>query len=379
MSALRARVESYRKSLRNRLQTSQGTIDDREGCVFVLADAEGRIARGEGAPAYWLGAESVGEVRSVLDDVAAVVSTSSLSLADIEETFVFASGGKASNPRLDALRSRLARLPSARAAIDSACLESKALDSGTSVAEHLGGDSRLRLAVSALVAAQDEGMLAAIERRAVQGFQTVKIKVGELDPGAEIERLRRALRACEEFDLRLRVDANRAWATADARQILDAVAEAGAERIEFIEEPLCEADLSASADLRRATGVPLALDESLGDIQDVVRLAELGAMDVAVAKLARFGGPRDSLAAGEAAARFGVRMVFTDSIETQVGVAAVAHTAAAAAANDPNAPFALGLGGPVLLRSEGDVETRSPVFLTPGGPGFGVEPGHGGV
>jgi o-succinylbenzoate synthase len=379
MSTIRASVQPYRKPLRARLQTSQGAIGEREGCVFVLTDRDGRIARGEAAPAYWLGAEPVRRVVEVLEEVAAAVSTESLSIADLEETFVLPSVRPVANPRLSSIRSRLAQLPSARAAIDAACLESSALAAGRSVAEMLGGDAHVRIAVSAIVTAQDAGGIsAAIANRAAQGFRTVKLKVGDIDPGGEVERLCGALRACDRFGLRLRIDANRAWTADQAKKILDAVAAAGAGSVEFVEEPLRVSDLSASVELRRATGVRLALDESLVDVDAVGRLAESGAMDVAVTKLARFGGPRASLEAAASAAKFGVPTAFTDSIETEVGVGAVAHTAAAAGASDKHSRFALGLGGPVLFCcDDGFQQQHFTVSVAPVGPGFHMEPEWG--
>lgn len=378
MNALRARVDVYRRTLGTPLKTSQGSIDERSGCVFVLEDRDGRIGRGEAAPAYWLGAEPVAEVRRVLEEVVRIISADSLSRSDVEEAFVIESGGPSANRPIAAICSDLARLPSARAAIDSACLESAALEAARSVAETLGGDPGLRLPVSAILTSADSaGWCAAVERRVREGYPTVKLKVGELETAPEIERLRRVVTACVEFDVALRIDANRAWTAAEAIEILTAGIECDAGRIEFIEEPLREADASALSDLRTLTGIPVALDESLVDVPTVGRFAEQGAMDVAVVKLARLGGPRASLAAVAAAARHGVRTAFTDSIETPVGVAAVAHTVAAASAGVGPPPYALGLGGPVLFSESG--EPRPVVAMAASGPGLAVEPEFGTV
>jgi L-alanine-DL-glutamate epimerase-like enolase superfamily enzyme len=208
-----------------------------------------------------------------------------------------------------------------------------------------------------------------IRSRARQGYRTVKLKMGAMSVDTDAERLSAAVRVCSELRMRLRVDANRAWTFAEAIHVFKGI---DCECIEFVEEPLSRPDTRELCRLRDEMSVPIALDESLEGSEGTRRFAESGAMNTAVVKPARFGGLRASLAAAAVAAESSVRTVFTDSIETEVGMAAVAHVAAAYRASRESEPAAaLGLGGLLFLAEK---SVAPPVVgLTASGPGLGVE------
>ncbi len=224
--------------------------------------------------------------------------------------------------------------------------------------------------MSALLTAGDAGeVFDEIRRRARQGYRTVKLKTGAMSVETDAERLSAAVRVCEEFRMRLRVDANRAWTLAEAVHVFKGI---DCECIEFVEEPLARPEPRELCRLRDELSVPIALDESLEGNEVTRRFAESGAMNIAVVKPARFGGLRASLAAAAVAAKSSVKTVFTDSIETEVGTAAVAHLAAAyRAGRDSEPAAAIGLGGLVFLAEQ---SLAAPIVgLTASGPGLGVE------
>ncbi|MFM7736876.1 MAG: enolase C-terminal domain-like protein, partial [Alphaproteobacteria bacterium] len=136
--------------------------------------------------------------------------------------------------------------------------------------------------------------------------------------------------------------------------------------LELVEEPLAGSPPLELARLRRATGVPIGLDESVVDMNDLERFDACEACDAVVLKLARLGGPRAAVAIARRARELGLEVTWTDSIETRVGRQATLH---AAAADGPVHRRAVGLGGAVLLVEPGVPEDGARVDVL--GPGLG--------
>jgi O-succinylbenzoate synthase len=166
--------------------------------------------------------------------------------------------------------------------------------------------------------------------------------------------------------LAVRLDANRAWSVGKARKALTALKAFGPA---FVEEPLTGGTPVEWRSLRTEIGVPLAGDESIPNLPTLRAFAEARALDVVVLKPARLGGPTATLEVAREAARFGITVVVTDSVETSVGRALVAHVAAAL----PGEVQPIGLGGASVLASDphGLVPVQRP-RLRVSGPGLGL-------
>lgn len=89
-----------------------------------------------------------------------------------------------------------------------------------------------------------------------EGCTAAKIKVGRRDPQQEVQDIHAIATAAPQ--LRLRLDANRAWDLDTACQVAEQLAGVA---IDYIEEPLQNPDQLAAFHDR--TGMPFALDESL--------------------------------------------------------------------------------------------------------------------
>ena len=115
------------------------------------------------------------------------------------------------------------------------------------------------------------------------GVSTFKIKVAE--KGQSLDDDLRRVAAVRQLrpDAKLRVDANRGWSVDQAVQAAAAMGE-----LEYIEQPC--ATVEELAEVRRRTTTPIAADESIRRAADPYRVAELGAADVAVCKVAPLGG-----------------------------------------------------------------------------------------
>jgi muconate cycloisomerase len=129
-----------------------------------------------------------------------------------------------------------------------------------------------------------------IRERAAQlkrdGFRTFKIKIGQQDRKRDIARVG-AVREAVGEEATLRVDGNAAYSFAAAREVLT---ELGRFRIADAEQPLARGDLNSLAELRRATGIPIAAQESVSSPEDALAVLDQQAADLLKIKLTHIGG-----------------------------------------------------------------------------------------
>lgn len=91
-----------------------------------------------------------------------------------------------------------------------------------------------------------------------EGYKAVKMKVGRLSIKKDVERVK-AVREAIGDDVKLMVDANNAYNTAQAIKFARAVEKYD---IYWFEEPVWPDDLEGSAEIRQATGIPIASGEN---------------------------------------------------------------------------------------------------------------------
>lgn len=188
--------------------------------------------------------------------------------------------------------------------------------------------------------------------RASAGCRTAKVKVAEpgqteADDLARVEAVRDALGPGG----RVRIDVNGAWDVDTAVRRLRLLARFD---LEYVEQPC--ATVEELADVRRRVDVPVAADESIRRAEDPLRVARLGAADIAVLKVQPLGGVRACLRIAE---QIGLPVVVSSALETSVGIAAGVALAAAL----PELPYACGLATLQLL--DGDV-TSTPLRVVDG-------------
>ncbi|SEH37147.1 mandelate racemase/muconate lactonizing enzyme family protein [Magnetospirillum fulvum] len=242
--------------------------------------------------------------------------------------------------------------------IETALLDLLARKRGLPLRRLLSSQAADRVKVNAV--ASLDGIVAMAE----QGFGIVKVKVG-LAPWPDEAAALRRLDLPEGVTLRL--DANRAWSRAEAEGFLAAMADLP---IESLEEPLCEAEIDGLASLQSTTPIALAIDESLDQI-GLDSLLAAPPVRRLVLKPALLGGLRRTLSVAAAARAVGYEIVVTTYLESAIGVAAVAHLAAAL---DPEARIAHGLATSALFVS--DLAEPFPIALGvltfPPGSGLGL-------
>jgi L-alanine-DL-glutamate epimerase-like enolase superfamily enzyme len=194
----------------------------------------------------------------------------------------------------------------------------------------------------------------------------LKVKLGHsLDQ--DLERLRR-LR--ERFpQVTIRTDANQGYDLGQLRHYLRAIEGLG---IEFTEQPVPPAVLSALSELPAEQRARLAADESLHDERDALHLAVPPApCGIYNVKLMKCGGIRPAQGIARIAEAAGLELMWGCMDESVIGIAAALHAALASPATRY-----LDLDGSFDLAHDparGGFTVQDGVLRTAGGPGLGVE------
>ncbi|MCC3159561.1 o-succinylbenzoate synthase [Hymenobacter sp. 15J16-1T3B] len=115
-------------------------------------------------------------------------------------------------------------------------------------------------------------MQAQIRKKLTEGYRCLKMKIGGIDFAAELQLLRDIRAVAGPTELVLRVDANGAFAPAEAPARLAQLAEFG---LHSIEQPIRAGQWAALTELCRTSPVPVALDEELIGVTEPARQAEL--------------------------------------------------------------------------------------------------------
>lgn len=171
--------------------------------------------------------------------------------------------------------------------------------------------------VNGLLAGSREQVLADAGRLRDEGCRALKLKVGSR-PVAEDVEVTGAVCSVIGDDMGLRLDANRCWSL---EQAVAFGREIGAGRVEYLEEPL--RDPAHLRELFDATGIPVALDESLLELrpEDLEGRPEVGAV---VLKPTLLGGVARAREWVVKALALKVRPVVSACFESGVGLLALA-------------------------------------------------------
>ncbi len=157
--------------------------------------------------------------------------------------------------------------------------------------EMLEGSSRLKIEnpkqvpLLALVHGTREPELSSeIEQLLDRGYRTLKIKIG-FDADADLERVH-LIQRLVGGRARLRLDANQAY---DAETACRFAAALDPQGIELLEQTCAAGDWRAAQAVAKVATVPLMLDESIYNLRDVDRAAELGVARYIKYKLMKAG------------------------------------------------------------------------------------------
>jgi L-alanine-DL-glutamate epimerase-like enolase superfamily enzyme len=339
-------VERRKLRLKVPLETSYGTVTERELLAVSLTDGDGISGHGEAAPLEAYDGVSVERVEQAL--------------AGYEPILAAWRDGMNGAQLIDACR-RVDDLPQALAAVDLALWDRAGRRAGKPVAALLTDDPATTVAVNATLTALDRAGVAQQAARAVsEGFTCVKVKVGVGDDAGRVA----AARAAVGPEVALRLDANGAWSVEEAVRTIDALAPAG---LELVEEPTH--GLQEVREVRERVSTRVAIDETA---------AEHGALGAGVAdavclKIARCGGISGLIAAATLVRASGAEAYVASTFDGPLGIAAALHAAAALASRGPVPYCGLATLGMFAGIENPLPATRGSVSV-PSGPGLGVSP-----
>ncbi|HET7838983.1 MAG TPA: enolase C-terminal domain-like protein [Rectinemataceae bacterium] len=356
------KVFRLRLPLRNPFRIAHGSYAWREN-IFHWIGHGGGFGMGEApvVPYYGISADEIeAELRAAVSPrlVEAALEGGRIVGAALE-------GGRAYGAALEDGRADGAAFahPVSRSAIETAVLALRARLTGLKAAELLGFSPAelgcgTRAPASSFTVAYDEDAEAMARIAAESGFRRLKIKAGI--PG-DVERIRLLRERLPEAIIR--VDANQGWSLEEAPA---RIAELEALGVELIEEPIRGGPRELER-LAAGTGVPILLDESARDLEQV-RLYAKEAPSVAgiVIKTAKNGGPSASLELARAARDEGMEVMVSSMVETSLGLSSALPLAPLCRWCDLDAPLLLGSDPFTGLSYEAEAPVLAPEGVLPG-------------
>ena len=351
---LRAELHPFRLALKTPLVTGGISIRARAGFLVAL-HADGISGWGEASPLPgW-------SRTSLLDTEAALRSA-----VDALE--------RSGEAVLDTLLAEMHDTPHARAGVAGAWADLQARRAGQRLAEHLLMGRRCapasEVAVNALITVLEPSEVEQAAHAAAEtGFNTLKLKVGAVAPALDAARIR-AARAGLGRAAELRLDANGAWDTDTAVDVLGRVRDCD---IAYCEEPV--AGIDAIAAVGQRSSVPVAVDESIRSESDAVRALNAG-IGTLIVKPQALGGSDIATSIADRAHQAAASVIVTSFLDSAVGLAHGLHTAAAVDATTPGSRRAHGLATADLFSAD----VADPPAIASGtvclsrSPGIGVVP-----
>lgn len=281
----------------------------RTGCILALHENSGTVGYGEIAPLPGLHTEGLEEAFVQLRTAVPLLLHRQLPHPLTELTSI-----------LDALSPLF---PTVRTGLEMALFNVLAQHTNTPLPRLFAPISHSTIPLNALLSGSHETMERDTRALAQDGYTVFKIKVGRLPIEQEIETVR-YIRTIVGNNAVLRLDANRSWSLPAAITFGKAVASCG---IAYIEEPLT--DTALLPDFFRATGIPIALDESLAFGQTLPSIQKH--VQALVLKPAVIGGIGRTMELIALARQHGIQAVLSSAFET--GVALSFYSCLAAIAN----------------------------------------------
>ena len=176
-----------------------------------------------------------------------------------------------------------------------------------------------KIPVNALVTGSGNDLRHQCEQIKLDGFKTVKIKVGQLKVYEDLKRLELAKKIFEN-QIALRVDANRGWEFKQAKEFAIGVRDFN---VEYCEEPL--RNTKQLEKLHEYSGMQVALDETLWRNPDPIVLPN-SAISALILKPSILGGWVNTRLWINHAEKHKMQAVISSSMESGIGLNWIAFT-----------------------------------------------------
>ncbi|MEM3622961.1 MAG: dipeptide epimerase [Candidatus Bathyarchaeia archaeon] len=214
--------------------------------------------------------------------------------------------------------------PAAKAAIDIALHDILGKTARKPLFMLLGGYRTQVLTDITLGIKSPKEMAKDAEKAVKKGFKALKVKVG-VSPTEDVERLRLIRDAVGE-DIQIRIDANQGWTP---KQAIEALNKMEKFNIQFAEQPVPAENMKGLIEVKRNSPIPIMADESIHSPQDAIRLIQAEAVDLINIKLMKSGGIQKGRKIAEIAEAANIPCMIGCMGESEIGIAAGAHLAAA--------------------------------------------------
>jgi o-succinylbenzoate synthase len=241
----------YQKEFKQPLNTNHGIWNVREGIIIKLTNESGEIGWGEIAPIPWFGSETLQQALAFCESLGNNIT---------EKTIFYIPDS----------------LPACQFAFESAI-------------ECFKNYPDSEIPNSRLAGLLPTGILALSAWKSLwqQGYRTLKWKIGVTDLEDELENFEKLIQLIPS-EAKLRLDANGGLNYKQAKTWLETVKNTN---VEFIEQPLPVSQFETILKLSEISETPIALDESVANIQDLKKCYDLGWRSVFVVKVAIAGSP----------------------------------------------------------------------------------------
>ncbi len=285
------------------------TFSQRIGFYWNVTASDGTSAQGEVAPLEGVSRETLRKAKHDLEVADGIFKGLSIP-ADKEELFA----RLRNEPALQSC------CPSVRFGVESALIMLASRSQKVPLHIFIGGDDKHVESAFLLQGTNDQIKVEA--RNAWDaGVKVFKLKVGNRNIPFDVKNVQ-DLRALGANEIVVRLDANRVWSLAEAQLFVEC---AGLQNIEFIEEPIGNAD--RLAEFYQITHMPVALDETLLHLRCGVSapgrcmptLANQEGVKAYIIKPVVLGGVMAALDWIEEARQNGKKAIVSSCFETTVG------------------------------------------------------------
>lgn len=238
----------------------------------------------------------------------------------------------------------------ARCAIEMALLDAYTKTLNIPLFQFWGGaENKIETDYTVDIVAPETAKLNA-QKLAAKGYRTLKTKVGKClqDDIARVVAIKEGAPDCK-----IMLDANQGYSPADAIYFLEQLEKNGI-RPELFEQPVVKHDLQGMRQVRNASSVPIAADESVFTAADALAVVREGCADYINIKIMK-SGLVEALDIAAIARNANIGLMIGCMLESRLGLATSVH-------------FAAGLGGFDFVDLDPHIEPDKEPFG--GGPSF---------
>lgn len=241
----------------------------------------------------------------------------------------FAAYWKGKNPleiatRLSELDYIIAGNYTAKSAFDMALYDIAAKTANQPLYAFLGGHQKSIESDLTIGIDTPENMAAKAIEFVSKGVRIIKVKLGK-HPIQDIERIKQ-IRAVIGMDIKIRIDANQGWSTADALNVLTGLAPY---QIEFCEQPMHKYYDDYLPELCAKSPIPIMADESVFTHHDARKLIAQKACHSINIKFSKSGGIQEAIKIHDLAAANHIPCMMGGMLESRLALSAKMHFAMA--------------------------------------------------